>query len=545
MQVKTETRVGVFIIIAIGIFFYMTFQIGVFRLDRSNYVQYTVYFEDVSGLQKKSDIKIAGVKVGWVESVDLLQDEMQAKAHIMVQKKYRLHRDAYAIVRQDGLLGTKYLEIVPGDPLLPGLGSGESLSKPGKSPVDIDELLQQFKDIATNVEDATDSIRHAIGGDDGKTKLKETFDDLNAAADRMAEFSSTFNRILTNNETNVDSIMSDFKNFSHDLKDGWPTMQQSIERISDVVDRDFQRLTDKFESTAESLEEAAIQARQGLRSFGEVADKLNEGRGLLGKLITEDETYHDIKYAVQGLKNYFAKMERVGIVFDAHSEAMWGKAEYFYDPLDEDFYMQDAKGYFGVRIHPTEDYFFVMQGVSSRKGWIEREHIERVVEPILIERIDESLRMGDEVTTTSVPVTIMAPEPGVEHITTRHQRDSRLRWNLQLAKAYKDLAIRFGLFESSAGVAIDYDLPLHSDSFRWITSIELYDFLGDYRINDGNPHLKWLNRVFVFDHLYMTFGADDFISKHNANAFFGVGLRFGDDDIKYLVSKAGTGSLLE
>jgi hypothetical protein len=36
--------------------------------------------------------------------------------------------------------------------------------------------------------------------------------------------------------------------------------------------------------------------------------------------------------------------------------------------------------------------------------------------------------------------------------------------------------------------------------------------------------------------LYTTFGVDDFVSRHNANPFFGGGLRFGDDDLKYLLS---------
>jgi hypothetical protein len=39
------------------------------------------------------------------------------------------------------------------------------------------------------------------------------------------------------------------------------------------------------------------------------------------------------------------------------------------------------------------------------------------------------------------------------------------------------------------------------------------------------------------NNIYMTFGADDFISRRNANAFFGCGVRFGDDDIKYLASR--------
>jgi hypothetical protein len=58
-------------------------------------------------------------------------------------------------------------------------------------------------------------------------------------------------------------------------------------------------------------------------------------------------------------------------------------------------------------------------------------------------------------------------------------------------------------------------------------------------MNDRRPHLKWMNRIFFLNNLYFVFGADDFVSSTNANAFWGLGIRFGDDDMKYILSKFG------
>ena len=528
---------GVFVIFALGILFYMTFNIGVFRLNRGDYNHYTVYFEDVSGLQKKAEVKIAGVKVGWVESIDLLQDGvLQAKALITVLKVYELHTDAYAIVRQDGILGAKYLEIVPGDSLLPALGSGQALGKPGRPPVNVDELFQKFKVIANNVEDITNSIKNVVGSD-GTDNLRSIITNFNTASSHLSAFSDSLERTISSNEQNLNSMISDFKDFAKEIRTGWPNLQSSIEKMSNVIDRDLNRFATKFESTAGAVEDAAVQARDGLRSISDVADKINEGRGLLGKLVTEDETYSDIKVAVQGLKNYFAKVERLGIVFDAHSESMWGKAENFTDHLDLNVTKKDSRGYFGVRIHPSDDRYYILQAVSGRKGWVERYTTHQRFSGATGELTDMcSNGPMTEIQPTFTRVKIQDPE--CKETTIQH-RDGKLKFNLQMAKAFKDLAFRFGLFESSAGMAIDYDIPFGTENFRWVTSIEAYDFYGDDRIADQRPHLKWLNSVFMFNNLYMAFGADDFISKRNANAFFGMGLRFGDDDMKYLVSKVG------
>lgn len=455
-----------------------------------------------------------------MESIELTDaDDMKAKAHIKVLKRYQLHRDAYAVVRQEGLLGSKYLEVVPGDPLLPALSEGESLGKPGKPPVNVDELLQQFKVIATNVEEITGSLKDVVGASE-KQELKSMFANFNTTAKNLATFSETLERTLSNNEQNLSMIMTDFKDFAHQMREGWPTMQGGIERISN------------------SVEDAALQARDSLRSIGSVADKINEGKGLLGKLITEEDAYQDLKVAVQGLKNYFAKVEKIGVVFDAHSESMWGVAEHFKDTLDYHLDKRDAKGYFGVRVHAAEDRFYIVQAVSSRKGWTERYATtnrygnNQDVIPMLY---PHPLFVDPNIT----PTIITFQKPAYEETTIQH-RDGKLKFNLQFAKCYKDLAFRFGLFESTAGIAVDYDIPFRNDKFRWVTSMEAYDFYGDDRINDQRPHLKWLNRLFILKNFYMTFGADDFISRHNANAFFGFGLRFADDDLKYLASKFGS-----
>src|SRR5215471_12753929 len=97
----------------------MGFKIGAFRFDRAQYTEYILYFRDISGLSRKAAIKIAGVKVGWVEEIKLVEGiQSKAEAIVMVASLHPLYQNAQAIVRQDGLLGPKYIDLEPGDPLL-------------------------------------------------------------------------------------------------------------------------------------------------------------------------------------------------------------------------------------------------------------------------------------------------------------------------------------------------------------------------------------------------------------------------------------------
>jgi len=129
-----------------------------------------------------------------------------------------------------------------------------------------------------------------------------------------------------------------------------------------------------------------------------------------------------------------------------------------------------------------------------------------------------------------------------ENKKTTFERNT-LKVGIQFGKTFKNIAFRLGLFEGTAGVGFDIDIPFKTENFRWVTTFEVFDLSGWNRKKDRRPHLKWLNRMFIFRNIYFAFGADDFISKRNANAFFGAGIRFGDDDIKYLLgSVAGIGT---
>lgn len=556
MQGTIETKVGAFVLIALLIFIYMGFKIGAFRFDHANYYQYQINFDDISGLTRKADVKIAGVKVGWIEEVQLPSDNqyMKAKATITVKKDYKLYQDARAKVQQDGLLGPKYLEIIPGSSSFDVLVTGEHFQETSIKQVSIDDLLHQFKDIASDVQEVSKSFKQALGGPDGTEQLKILIDNLAAASDNIASFSSTIDRAVQDNETHLDTFLqlgTTVKSLTVKLEEETlPSFQDSIEKISDVFDRDFNRIATNFETVTGSIDQAAIEAKNGLQSITAVADKINDGTGLIGKLVNEDDIYKDLESAVHGFKNYVTKLDRMQIILDTHAEKMHRPAE--------NYQFEDSKGYLNMRLHFTEDYFLVLQMVQSEKGFIKRketlsEYEDELNDSFSINR--ESTRLTDnDIKSFGQEGVLQQADPSFVHIEatdtileheldvkrkrTKLERDASA-WSIQFGKTFNRVALRAGLFDGFAGAGIDIDIPLPYKEMRWVTTAEVYDFNGRNRLNDRRPHFKWINRIYAMRNLYFTFGADDFASKRNASTFYGMGLRFGDDDLKYLLGGLG------
>jgi ABC-type transport system involved in resistance to organic solvents, periplasmic component len=523
---KIETQVGIFVIAAIGVLIYMGFHIGAFRFDIGKYANYKIYFKDVSGLSRKAEVRVAGVKVGWLEKLETVTDgELRVRADVMILKDFNLYSDSYAIIRQDGLLGTKFIEIVPGDPMLRKLSSGDTLTKPSVSPVNVDEILKQVKEIAEHVQEVTKSFKTAIGGEQGESQLRSIFNNINEASARFASMAETLDRNLSNNEDKIEDILNvgaSINRVANKLDESiFPAFKDGIEKISNVFDKDFSKVAAEIGQATESLNDALSEARDGLKHVSSISEKIDDGKGLLGKLINEDETYRDLKVAASGIKNYFAKIDRMQILFDSHFETMHRPAE--------NYRYEDSKGYFDVFISPNEDYFYKLELAASQKGFIERKERLR----------SYADQCGNTIDTCNLKLDDWAKLQYIYRRRTEKIQRNTLKLGAQFGKIFGPVAVRFGLFEGSTGIGVDFDIPFSSDKFRWVTSFEGFDFIGWNRLEDRRPHLKWINKIYIMRNIYMTFGADDFISKHNSNAFFGAGIRFGDDDIKYVASSLG------
>ncbi|MGB8467800.1 MAG: MlaD family protein [Candidatus Babeliales bacterium] len=524
MQIKTETVVGLFIIVALSIFFYMTVFLGVFRLHKGQYRQYTIAFDDVSGLEKKADVKIAGVKVGWVERIVLTK--AQVYADVMVDKQYPVYEDAQALVRQDSFLGPKYLEIIPGDSSLGELDANHLLPTHGQSSASIDTILRSMEKVTHNVEEITSSLNENLGGTHGRQQMHMLVNNVQTAVERFAALATTVDRTVGNNEENINTIISDFREAVQRVKELLPSIDRSVTTVSNTISNDIDRVSNSFEGAVGTFEQAALQVRDGFKNVNSIAQKLDEGRGVLGKLINEDETYRDIKVTINGLRKYFNKVDALGIVIDSHGEFMYRNAE--------NVNFEDTKGYMDIRIHPNDDHFYVLQYVMAQKGNINRSirqvrWFDENYNPIFVnETFNQKTRWG------------FTPEL-FGNIETRERVLDQAKFGFQVGKVYKDVALRVGIFENSAGLGIDFNIPFGTERMRWVTSLEAFDFRGRDRFDDKRPHFKWLNRLFFMRNLYVAFGADDIISKENANGFFGAGIRFCDDDIKYLVAQFGVG----
>lgn len=109
---KLELAVGAFVILGLVALGYLSISIGGVRLFPSDRYEITARFAGIGDLKENAPVKIAGVRVGEVEGVEL--DDYAALVHLSIEGSIELPEDTIASIRTSGLLGESYVALSPG-----------------------------------------------------------------------------------------------------------------------------------------------------------------------------------------------------------------------------------------------------------------------------------------------------------------------------------------------------------------------------------------------------------------------------------------------
>ena len=137
---RTEIVVGFFVLIGIACLGYLAIKLG--KLEVMGSGGYTVLadFPSVAGLKIGDPVEIAGVKIGRVETIRLVED--RARLELRIQDGMQLQDDVIASVRARGLIGDKFVLLSPGasDKIIPPGGKIRETD----SPPDLQDLIGKF-----------------------------------------------------------------------------------------------------------------------------------------------------------------------------------------------------------------------------------------------------------------------------------------------------------------------------------------------------------------------------------------------------------------
>lgn len=304
-----EMRVGLFAVIAVAVFAWATIRVSDKTAVHGGGYPLTVVFENATGLKMKAPVELAGVPVGVIRHIELL-DSRQAKVTLAIAKGVKLPNDSRAVLRTRGFLGETYVEIIPGTPDLPDLGSGEQIPFASRSG-DVNSLVSQFNSIAEDIKHITSSLRQTMGEGDASP--------VNQIVKNLETFTSAIKDLTLRNEGNVDRVTTNLAAMTDELRSliarGKVDVEESMDRIASIT------------------------------------RKIDEGKGTVGRLVNDEETIDRLNETVDSLNETLGGFRRLEAEVGFHTE---------YLSRSHDF-----KNYVSLALSPAPDKSFLIDLVSD------------------------------------------------------------------------------------------------------------------------------------------------------------------------------------
>lgn len=334
MAVRTEVKVGAFVVAGLAVIGLMVFMIGDSDRMFEGKATYFTTFENVQGLGPGAPVLMGGVNIGHVSEVGYPEDEKRSEVvvtlSIVRSEARRIRRDSRATISPKGLLGDKLIEISMGavgepqvreDSMIPSEVSGGLFAK-------VEGLGEKFDAVLGNIEKTSDTL----STDQFRDDIQVTAHSIRNFAESLDKGEGYVPRLIRDKQEaeNLSKAVADLRRTSAQLSEILRGVDQTVERINNgpglvhevIYGEDGSKAAqqignaaDEIAKTLEGIREGNGIARNILYGGGEdtnaekvMADlavitgdvremvgDVKQGKGTLGALMVDPSVYEDMK----------------------------------------------------------------------------------------------------------------------------------------------------------------------------------------------------------------------------------------------------------
>ncbi len=476
---------------------------------------YYFRFSNVGGLEKEAPVRVAGVTVGKVSNITV--SDSGAVVEISMLKDIKLHKDASAKIETMGLMGEKFVEVNPGSKEEPLLQPGEVVLKT-ETPISTDQLVSELYR-------TVEKFNQALITKDGENRLSKIMDNISKLTENvnslMDENRKNLRETLKNtvaiteflkNELpkiaeNVNSLVTQFGQIAlenrQDIREIVKNINEAAKKAPEIADK-FDKLSKSLtellnEENQQNLSQTIKNMKETTKELKILVSKVNNGNGTVGKLFNDETLYNNLSNVTTTFNKVVNRFENlqtsVGFSGDVNTKT------------------GDTRGTFTFQVVPSRTHYYLFEIVGDSQGRIKR----------------KKYYISDGTTREEV------------------EKNYRTEFTVQYARVFNDLwlhkggkwILRGGLKESTGGIGLDY---VYNQRLSFISDV--WD-AGREEADGDNipPHLRMGIKYRFNRYWYIYFGGDELLYSKHRGPYFGLGVLFGDEDLKYLISSFPSGGI--
>lgn len=452
-----------------------------------------IHVDDATGLRRKSPVKTLGLDIGYINSVTL--DGERVLITVCVTGPVKLNADTRAFIRSAGFLGDKFLELRPMDRT-----DGAPISSGESSPVKGAIPAEKVPEPSAPAEDPGHEGSAYIPEPTRNSSLQLPFPAIAKiffASSAFAADAPTLNASreaeLQDTVKKVGRLIDQLTLMVGDLREvtQQKEFKETIVNLNNAMSH-LEVLLRPQGKTMKNVEAAMESLKNTMASAETVMNKIKEGEGSIGKFVNDPSLYDDLRAAIKSVNLLLGKAGALKTYVDIGG---WTIPAY-----------DGNKARFSVMIAPNPGRYYLIGLTNDPRG-------------------------RDRKTTTTTIVNNGTPSVEVKTV----NEEKGLRITALFGKYFGPLDLRVGIIEDYGAVGAGF---WFDENRRFGIHAEAY-----YPGKNQALMVRAYGRAQIWSSVYLTAGVDSQRRYYNSDTgkskipyFYGVGLFFDDDDLKYLLA---------
>ena len=315
-EFERNLKLGVFVILGALFLIFGLYMIGNKRNLFGSRTTISATFKNVNGLVTGNNVRFAGIDIGTVSDITILNDTAVKVTMIVERKSVNfIKKNSIASIGTDGLMGNKLVNINSVPESTEVIKEGDVLASTDL--IDTEKMLKTLEVTNENIKEITNDFKDISR----KINTMNTFWGLLNDSTIPANIKGTLVELRSTSE-NANYLSNDLKNIIIDVRAGKGSMGAILNDTS---------LTHNINNALINIKNTSEKAAQVTADLNKLVQKIENGEGTIGQLMSDTMFVHNLNVTVlsiqdgakgfndnmEALKNsflfrsYFKKKERI------------------------------------------------------------------------------------------------------------------------------------------------------------------------------------------------------------------------------------------
>lgn len=267
-----------------------------------------VVFANVGGIVRDANVMLAGISVGKVGGITLDEDrtgKLQVKLRLSIYQGIKVRRDAKFVINQSGLLGDRYVDVIPESGTAEPLKDGDVVA--GSPSVDLSEAIRGVVNVLQQAAGTIERVDKAMQRIDETVLSRQSLDHVSSALANIDTTSSNAVALTADLRTvveeNRETVSNAIRNFTNAAK-SFDEVLNKISATADSIGGTSKRVDELIAKNQGEIHAAATNLAESSQRLTTILARLEKGEGTAGKLLVDPTLHDELVRLVQNWRRY-------------------------------------------------------------------------------------------------------------------------------------------------------------------------------------------------------------------------------------------------